>query len=152
MSKKNGFSYNNRILLFSSIFALIGIGTLTYSFAAPQNGKGGGKNPDPNATVAVKMVTDRNGDGQPNWNDVITYEVSSIVHSKWVNTECRQNNVVVYRSIVGFFEEYPWSTDVQLYSDAWSGGAADCTANLYTVSGKRQTPVTLALISFKVNQ
>jgi hypothetical protein len=120
---------------------LAGTGT---ALAAKGGGKGGGgggggKGGGPKgggggtSTLTVVMVEDRNGDGSPNWNDTITFEISTTATTQpYVTLTCSQNGTVVYSAWAGFYPEYPWpgSQLMPLYSPSWMGGAADCTAVL----------------------
>lgn len=120
------------------------------AFAGGQgNGKGGGKKS--NSSISLVVVTDANGDGQPNWGDQVTFEVSTTATSQpHVNLTCSQNGVVVYGAVTGYYDGYPWPwTQVMtLSSTMWSGGAADCSAQLSY--HKRTRIVNLASISFTV--
>jgi len=78
-------------------------------------------------TLAIKMVIDSNGNGQPNWNDWITFDVSTTATTKpWVKVECPG-----YTNSAGFFAAYAWNPYFDLASTAWTGGAETCTATLY---------------------
>jgi hypothetical protein len=109
---------------------------------------GGGSNTTGNGSLSLVMVTDNNGDGLPNWSDSVTFNVSTTESQPNVDVKCSQNGVVVYSATAGFYDGYPWpwATTMMLKSNAWQGGAADCTARLYIFSGSGST--TLASISF----
>ncbi len=89
----------------------------------PTGGSGGAGG----GTLAVKMVIDNNGNGSPNWNDWITFDVSTTATDKpWVKVECTG-----YTSSAGFFSSYAWNPYFDLASTAWTSGANICTATLY---------------------
>jgi hypothetical protein len=149
--KKNGFN-KKEFSLFMLAFAVIGAFTLWVSLAAPHNGNGGGKPGGGGGTMTMKLVTDNNSDGLPNWNDTITFNVStSATAEPHVSVTCYQNGTLVYSAATGYFSTYPWpwTNNMQLTSQAWTGGAADCSARMYYFDGKK-TP-TLATLSFHVN-
>jgi len=149
LKKKQSFS-GAQVLLFVLIFAAVGTVAIWQSLAAPHNG-GGGK-PAGGGTIVLSMVTDANGDGSPNWSDTVTFNVSTTATAEpHVSLSCYQNGTLVYSATTGFYSSYPWpwTNNMQLASQAWTGGAADCTAKLYYFNGKK-TP-TLATLSFHVD-
>ena len=115
---------------------------------------GGGKKGGGGATagsLAWKMVTDVNGDGSPNWGDTVTWTFSTSESEPHVDLTCSQNGAVVYGATTGFYASYPWpwTQYMTLSSQAWSGGAANCVAQLYVFDGSRQS--VLATNSFIAN-
>jgi hypothetical protein len=58
---------------------------------------------------------------------------------------------VVYTANSGYFAGYPWpwTQTMIMASGAWTGGAADCSARLYSASSTGRT-TTLATTSFHV--
>ena len=105
--------------------------------------KSGGSGSSSSA-LALVMVSDQNGNGTPNWNDTITFNISTTqTTSPYVELHCSQNGNVVYTAYAGFYASYPWpdSQLMPLSSPSWTGGAADCTATLNT---------SLATLSFHV--
>jgi hypothetical protein len=96
---------------------------------------------------SLSVVVKSGPDQVPNFGDTITFNVTSTVYKKWVDLTCYQNGAFVYSSTAGFYPEYPWSSDFVLSSTYWTGGAADCSARLYTTNSRgRQS--TLATLSF----
>jgi hypothetical protein len=92
--------------------------------------KGGGGG---SSSLTLTMVADENSNGLPNWNDTITFNVSTTATTQpYVEVTCSQNGAVVYSAWAGFYSSYPWpgSQLMPLYSPSWTGGAADCTAVL----------------------
>jgi hypothetical protein len=88
------------------------------------SGSGGG-------TISLVLVNDANGNGSPNYGDTVTFNVSTTATDQpWVNLQCFQNKVLVAQGWNGFFDGSITGRNFGLYSGAWSGGAADCTAYL----------------------
>ena len=113
-------------------------------------GKGGGKGgSSATGTLGLAMVVDANGNGLPDWGDHVTFNVSSTAASPFVSVNCYQGATWVYSGSIGFFDAYPWSKEFTLAAGSWTGGAAACTARLYTsVDGSSST--TLATLPFNV--
>jgi hypothetical protein len=132
-----------------SLVACLALGaTGGSSFAGKGGGKSRGGNSG-NSSLSVAMVHDVNGDGGPNWGDTITFDVSTTDTTQPnVSLSCKQEGVVVYGAVAGFYEGYPWpwTQEMALASTAWSGGAADCTAVLQKYSGTKV--IDLATITF----
>jgi|GEM_PF-4657509 len=144
-------------LIVGTIGVLIGvIGTvLTYaSFAAP-GGKGGGSAGGAGTiSLSLPPVTDQNGDGQPNFNDIVRFNVATTATTQpWVNLKCYVNSVLVAQSYEGY---YPGTLDdgnFGLDSPQWTSGPADCVAYLdaYTTKGGKASYVPITSVSFHVN-
>jgi hypothetical protein len=112
-------------------------------------GGGGGTTGGGTSLTGPVMVTDLNGNGSPNFGDTITFNVSTSATWPSVEVDCSQNGTLVYQGIVGFYPTYAWSRDYTLQSSLWTGGAASCTARLYT-TGKNGSQQTLSTLSFSV--
>ena len=137
----------------AGIIALIVLTLLVAPALAAKGGNGGGGKPggSGSSTVSLLMVTDGNGNGTPNYSDVVTFQIStSATDAPYVNVTCSQNGNVVYGGSAGFFVSYPWpwTRNFTLSSSYWSGGAADCAAELYLHDGRRFK--TLATMTFRV--
>lgn len=118
-------------------------------------GGGGGKASGSGTTsgsFSTVMVYDANGDGLSNWNDQITFNVTSTAAYPMVNLSCYQGTTQVDNQTVGFYSSWPWSQDYTLsHWYYWpTDSAADCTATLYYQNAKGNN-VTLATKSFHVN-
>jgi hypothetical protein len=88
-------------------------------------------------------------DGLPHYGQQVTFNVTSSATQPFVSLNCYQGGVRVASGSAGFYAGYPWSRDFTLSSAAWVGGAADCTAALYTTrDGTRIN--TLATMNFHV--
>jgi hypothetical protein len=113
--------------------------------------KPGGGTPGGGGSLAVAMVADANQNGAPNWGDTIRFNVSTTATTEpHVNLKCSQNGVVVYGATTGYYSTYPWpwTQNMTLSSQSWTGGAASCTATLSAYSGTSIT--TRASLSFSV--
>jgi len=121
-------------LIVGSTFAGKGGGGASTGGGGGRHGGGGSGG----GTLTIVMVDDRNGNGAPNWNDTITYKVSSSSATPNVSTRCTQDGVLVYAADAGFYPSYPWpgAQNMPLYSPSWTGGAADCTT---TINGSPST-------------
>jgi hypothetical protein len=85
----------------------------------------------------------------PIWGNQVSFAISTTqTDYPSVTASCTQNGTEVYRQF-GFFYPSPASPTFTLRSTAWTGGAADCVAELYYVNNKGAS-VTLASTSFTV--
>ena len=150
--KQKKFSANH-LLLTAIVFGLVGGLVGWAAFAAPHKPGGGGSG---GGTISLVMVNDNNSDGLPNFNDVVTFAVStSSTTQPYVTVKCSQNGALVYQQSSGIF---PTSLNQNFTlggTTAWQGGAADCTATLQNWDNyaKRGTKgiVDITSISFHVN-
>ena len=134
--------------------ALLTVAVLALSLAlvpAAFAGKGGGGSGGGggNSLTAPMMVVDNNGNGAPNWGDTITFNVSSSATYPSVEVDCSQNGTKVYGGTVGFYPSYAWARQFILSSTMWTGGAASCTATLYSTNARGRV-TNLASESFSV--
>ena len=107
-------------------------------------GKGGG-NPKDNAgsSLTLVMVDDARVTG-PSWGDVVTFTVSTTAARAFISLECYQGAAWVLAA-----GGWPLESQFTLAATSWPGGAAECTATLFTtIDGRRTT--TLATLSFHV--
>jgi hypothetical protein len=114
-------------------------------------GNGGGSKPS-SSSLTLVMVADANGNGLPNWNDRVTFNVSTTATSEpHVSLKCFQSGSLVYTTQTGYYASYPWpwTQIMTLSSPAWSGGSADCTAALYSFKGGKT--LTLRTLNFHVD-
>jgi hypothetical protein len=97
---------------------------------------GGGGTTGGSGTIALApLVVDRNGNGTPNWGDVVRFNVSTTSTTQpWVYLKCYQGSLVSQGS-EGYFAGSLDDGNFGLYSPMWSAGAADCTATLQSPSG-----------------
>jgi len=98
-------------------------------------GSGGTTNGD---TISLKMVTDVNGNGSPDYGDTVTFNAySPVTPEPHVRLQCVQNGTQVLSLQAGMYPSYlwPWLQNMTL---SWSsGGAADCTAQIYYFVGSK---------------
>lgn len=139
------------VLLASFAFAVVGVVTLASSLAAPGNKSGGGK-PSKGGTGTISLapiVVDNNGDGLPNYNDSVTFNISTTATTQpWVNLKCFQNSILVAEGWKGYFDgSLDTNRNFSLNSPKWTGGAADCTAYLT----KPDLSTVLSSTTFHVN-
>jgi hypothetical protein len=134
-------------MLIASLLVVLVSGT---AFAGKGGGKGGATTGG--GTVTMAMSVDNNGNGTPNWADSVTYAVSTTATTQpYVSTVCKQGRMLVLSTSAGFFAGYSWPSAqvVPLKTDRWTGGAADCTATLYSMNGGTRT--NLATLPFHVD-
>jgi len=101
-------------------------------------GKGGGHHGGGGTTTGggtislAPLVVDNNGNGLPNYTDVVTFNISTTATTTpYVNLVCTQNGVLVASGWRGYWAgSLDTSWNFGLESGAWPGGAADCTAYL----------------------
>ena len=142
--------------LVSRIVLTVSITTLVVAVVVPvalagKGHHGNGGTTGGSSSLSVAMVSDANGNGAPNWGDTIRFNVSTTATSEpHVNLKCSQNGVVVYGASTGYYASYPWpwTQNMTLSSQSWTGGAASCTATLSAYSGTSVT--TLATLNFPV--
>jgi hypothetical protein len=130
------------------------LATTSPAFAAKGGGSGGGKGGggSSSSTMALVLVSSAYNDGYPHYDDTITWKVSTTATDKpYVSVSCSQNGSVVYTTQAGYYDGYawPWTQNMTLASNAWTGGAADCSARLYSASNSGST-TTLATTTFHV--
>jgi hypothetical protein len=98
------------------------------------------------------VVLDSSGNAaastEPQWGDQVTFDVSTTAAYPAVELDCYQSGVQVYGAVQGVGPSYPYHP-FTLSSTAWTGGAADCTATLYSVN-KNGSTTNLATLSFGV--
>jgi hypothetical protein len=131
-------------VLEGGLIAVVAVGLIAgTAFAGKPTGGSGGSG----STLAVRMVTDLNGNGSANAGATISFNVSTTATDKpWVKLNCYQGGSWVYTSSAGFFASYAWAPNFTLASTTWLSGAADCTATLYKIgsNGKISNLATLA--------
>jgi hypothetical protein len=136
-------------IAFVAAFLALALAAVPVAFAGKPSGGGGGghkggSGSSGSSTLTLKMVQDLNGDGLPNFDDTISFNISTTATAyPYVSVRCYQNGVMVYSADAGFYPSYPWpgAQNMPLYSPSWTGGAASCTATLND---------TLATLSFNV--
>lgn len=125
--------------------------TVGSAFAAKPGGGGKGGGGTTGGTGSLSLVLLNSTDGLPHWGQQVTFNVSTTATTEpHVSLKCYQNGALVYTTQTGYYASYPWpwTQIMTLASGAWTGGAADCTATLYSFSGTNT--VTLGTLSFHV--
>lgn len=134
-------------LIIALVLALALIPAALAGKGKPGGGGGGG-----GGTISLApLVYDANGNGLPNWADIVVFNISTTATSApYVNLQCVQNGVVVLNGWNGYFAgalNATWNFGLQ--SGAWQGGAASCTAYLDSY-GSNGRWTRLASTSFSV--
>lgn len=140
---KRSLSHVSKALLEGALVAALIVGVAAgTTFAGKGGGKtgghGGGGTTGGSGTIALHnpLVVDRNGNGLPNWNDVVTFDISTTsTTSPYVHLICSQNGVVVAQGWAGYFDGALGGRNFGLSSPSWTSGAASCKANLETSTG-----------------
>ena len=112
-------------------------------------GKGGGGKAPRGTTSTMQMEVLTGGDQIPNWGEQVTFHVSTNATTEpHVDLTCSQGGTLVYSATTGYYASYPWpwTQDMTLSSQMWTGGDAACSARLYMFDGSRT--YTLASLSF----
>jgi len=120
--------------------------------ALAAKGGGGGKpegGGSGSSNSSLSLVVLDSTDGLPHWSNHVTFKVSTTVTQPYVAVNCYQNGIWIFTDTKGFYSSYLWGQTYGLNSMSWTSGAADCTANLFTVSSNgKQT--TIGTTSFHV--
>jgi hypothetical protein len=137
------------------VAALTTLGASAPALAAKggAGGKGGGGGKPSHsapATGTFQLVLSESTDGQAHWGQHITFDVTSNATYYFVGVACSQGGAVVYQQDIGFYPGWPWSQEFTLMSYAWTGGAADCSARLYSSLSDGSNQQTLATMTFPV--
>ena len=148
-----------RLGLFAAAGALaLALALVPAAFAGKGGGSGGGGggghktgggSGSGSGTVTLVVVSSPYNDNLPHFSGQVTYTVStSSTTQPYVSTTCYQGTTLVLSASAGWFASYPWpdARTVTLQTMAWTGGAANCTAKLYSMDSG--SPVTLGTTSF----
>jgi len=124
-----------------ALVAVLAVLVLVPTAFAGKGGKGGGSSTTGGGNLTLVVLDST--DGLPHWGNHITFNVSTTATQPYVTVNCYQNGVWVLSGTRGFYPEYVWG---QVFGLSWAnGGAADCTASLYSSSSRM-----LATTSFHV--
>ena len=118
--------------------------------------KGGGGKPGPTGgtggTITHKMVVDLNGDGLPSFRDTVTFVVQTGATAyPYVTLRCYQNGTLVSQDTNAMFAHSLDQNFTLGPTLAWTGGPANCTANLENRDAKNGSISVLASTSFTTN-
>lgn len=135
-----------RIAIAVSIAALV-LALVPTALAGKGGKPGGGSGGSTTGSGSFSLVLLNSSDGLPHWGQLVTFNVSTSASRPFVSLQCFQGGMLVYSASVGYYDDYPWRKDFTLSSYAWSGGAADCTAQLYSYSstGKKSVMGTMGI-------
>jgi hypothetical protein len=113
----------------------------------------GGGTPVGGGTLSTpKMVADLNGDGQPSFRDTVTFVVQTTSTAyPYVTLRCYQGGTLVSSDSNAMFTHSLDQNFTLGPTGAWTGGAANCTANLENRDAKNGSIVVLASTSFTTN-
>ena len=93
-------------------------------------GKGGGGK---GGTGTISLVLLDSTDGVAHYNQWIRFNVSTTATTEpWVNLKCYQSGALVAQGWEGYFERALSDGNFRLASPMWTGGEAECTADLTT--------------------
>ena len=161
MRIRSVLTHSAQAVLEGVLIATLVVGLLAgTAFAGkPGGGGGGGGHTKPGGgttgggtiSLAFPLVVDSNGNGLPNFNDVVQFNISTTATTQpYVHLMCKQNRTMVAEGWRGYFAgslDYPW---FGLNGGQWASGAGDCTA--YLVKGTTATGYTnLASTTFHVD-
>jgi hypothetical protein len=149
---KSRKSLARRIVLPAAVTILV-LALIPVALAGKNSGGKGGHGGAGTTTgtggLILSMATDANQNGLANWGDTITFKDSTWSTTEpHVNVTCSQNGTVVYGASTGYYASYPWpwTQNMTLSSQSWTGGAASCTATVSAYSGTSVT--TLGTLNF----
>jgi hypothetical protein len=95
---------------------------------------GGGKPSGGGGTISLVLLDST--DGVAHYNQWIRFNVSTAATTEpWVKLKCYQGGALVAQGSEGYFERSLSDGNFRLTSPMWTGGDADCTADLTTPSG-----------------
>jgi hypothetical protein len=146
-----------RRIAFPAALAVLALALVPVALAA-KGGNGGGGNASTGSLALVMVssssaaVADSASSG-PHWGDTIKFEgTTNATTQPNVELVCSQNGTVVYAGLSGWYEtayaDGAFTTrNLTLKSQAWTGGAANCTATLYYISGLRIVKVATLPVS-----
>jgi hypothetical protein len=125
-------SRSQRLVLPLALFAVLLL-LVPAAFAAKGGGGGhkpGGGGSGGSGTISLApLVSDVNGNGLPNWGDIVAFNISTTATSQpYVDLYCYQNGVFVVGGSRGYFDG---SLDTRNFGlPSWASGPASCTAYL----------------------
>jgi hypothetical protein len=114
-------------------------------------GSGAGNTNGTAPTGSLSLVQVDSTDGVAHWGQRVTFNASSSATYYFVAVRCSQNGATVYKADKGFYASWPADQrNFWLMSSAWTGGAADCTAELYAQLSDGSNRQSLVTIGFPV--
>ena len=132
MRLKSKVIHGIQAVLEGGLLALVVAGLMAGAAFA---GGGGGSRQATSSTISVVVVGVSGATGaasiQAAYGGKVTFDISTGATAyPFVNLMCYQNGNLVAEGWDGFFDGALGDRTFGLYSPKWTGGAADCTANL----------------------
>jgi hypothetical protein len=127
------------------VFAVVVVPT---AFAAKGGKSGNNASTAPTGSINRLVLLSPTTDGLPHWDHAITFDVTSTAQYYFVRVVCYQDTTRVYEKTNGF--NGVGMTDYGLSGPAWTSGAADCTAVLYSQNWDGSNQQTEATMGFRV--
>ena len=138
-------NFTHRIATLAAVGALV-LAVAPTAFAGKASGAGSTKR----GGGTMTLVTLNSSDGLPHWAQDITWQVSTTATDRpFVAVSCTQGGSIVFNASAGYYAGYRWDSTMTLSSQAWTGGAASCTARLYYTSSNGRE-ITLNTLGFQV--
>jgi hypothetical protein len=113
--------------------------------ALADKGGHGGKSAPVSSTGSLSLATVDSADGTAHWGQQVGFNVTSTAAYNDVTVMCYQGGNWVYGSSKAAGSSFV------LQSSAWTGGAADCTAELWESTSSGGYVQALGTTSFRVN-
>ena len=142
----------NKVLLTTGLAAAVAVGISAPSaLAKGPRSTSTATYSDFSLVVASGAAAQSTADQVAHYGDQVTFNVSTDAYQPHVDLVCSQAGTKVYGHTTGYYASYPFpSTQLMtLSSQAWTGGAADCTATLYYWDGRHTT--VLETLNFAVS-
>jgi hypothetical protein len=140
-----------RTAVVTSLVAALALGGTALGVA----GNGAGPNKSPSSISLVMLNSPALSaavTSGPHWGDQVTFAISTnATDQPYVFMNCYRDGTRIYNFQAGFYAAYPFTKTFTLSSIAWTGGAADCTANLGELNSDGTKWKQLASTSFHVD-
>lgn len=137
MRMKSVLTHSAQALAEGSLIALLVVGLMAGSVFAAKGGQGKPGGGGTTGSLSVIMVNDANANGQPNYLDAITFNVTRTSAQQFVGLRCWQGSNFVFDSYVGYFDGAWFGDRFTLNSMYWNPALdASCTARLFTYSNR----------------
>lgn len=113
------------LLALAALFAAVLLHPATSALAGGRGGNGGN-----GATITLDQA-------DPHFGDLVTFTVSTDMDNDWVNARCYQSGALVY-SQWREAQDYSAGPFTLGPTPSWSGGAADCVAEIVRIANKNR--------------
>jgi hypothetical protein len=131
---------------------ILALALVPAALAAKGGGGGHHGNGGTTGSSSISLVLLNSTDGLAHYGQDVTFNVSTTATSSpYVELDCYQSGALVYMNSKGFFPSYPWGQVFTLSSGAWTSGAANCTATLYSMNASGTRRTDLKAMSFDVS-